>query len=151
MTLESSEREFTARYLEFAADGLLYPQTEGSPLLEFSSGGRVLYLFDRCGPYAAAPGPAHVVVHGILHDLTLLPDGEEQVEQLSVQGVSSVEGRGRVLAVGLRQTWVVQARIPLVLSSFSVNPALSPGDWVTFRTTPPLHGFVVGRDSRSHR
>ena len=58
MTLESSETEFASRYAAFAAQGTLYPGREGSPLLEFSAGGRVLYLFDRSGPYAARPGPA---------------------------------------------------------------------------------------------
>ncbi|WP_412026808.1 hypothetical protein [Deinococcus yunweiensis] len=149
MTLETSEREFTARFMEYAAQGLLYPQTEGSPLLEFSSGGRVLYLFDRCGPYAAPPGPASVVIHGILEALTPLPDGAERVELLSVQGVSGVEGQGQVLAGGSRDTWVIHARVPLVLSSFTGGPSLPPGSWVAFRTVPPLHGFVVGREGRS--
>ncbi|THF86152.1 hypothetical protein E7T09_13065 [Deinococcus sp. KSM4-11] len=145
MTLESSEREFMERFAEFAAIGTLYAQVEGSPLLEFASGGRVLYLFDRCGPYAAPPGPASVVVHGILDELTALPDDQERAEVLSIHGVSGVEGRGRILAVG-RGTWVVQARLPLVLSSFVGGPNVQVGEWVSFRTVPPMHGFVLGKD-----
>ncbi|GHF45949.1 hypothetical protein HNQ07_002331 [Deinococcus metalli] len=145
MTLESSEREFREQYAAFAATGTLYAQVEGSPLLEFSAGGRVLYLFDRCGPYGAPPGPARVVVHGIVEELTQLPEDEERVETLTVQGVSGIEGRGRVLEVG-RSTWVVHARVPLVLASFARGPALHPGEWVAFRTAPPLHGFVLGKD-----
>ena len=57
-SLENSEQEFLTRYAEFAASGTLYPQIEGSPLMEFSSAGRVLFLFDRTGPYRAHPGPA---------------------------------------------------------------------------------------------
>lgn len=143
MTLESSEQEFTTRFAEFAADGMVYAQVEGSPLLEFASGGRVLYLFDRCGPYSAKPGPARVVVHGVLEQIGPVAAGTEHTELLSVNGVSSVEGRGRVLA-SLRGTWVVQARLPLVLSSFGPAPALQVGDWVAFRTLPPLHGFLLG-------
>lgn len=130
------------RFAEFAASGTLYAQVEGSPLLEFASGGRVLYLFDRCGPYAAPPGPARVVVHGILDELTLLSNNHERSEALSVQGVSGVEGRGRVLAVE-RSTWVVHARLPLVLASFTGGPEMQVGDWVSFRTVPPMHGFVM--------
>ena len=143
MTLESSEREFAARFAAHAAHGLVYPQPEGSPLLEFVSGGRVLYLFDRSGPYAAPPGEARVVVHGVLQPDTLeLLAGETHRETLSVQGVSALEGRGRVTHV-LGRAWVVQARLPLVLASFGDLPQLQPGQWIAFRTLPPLHGFVV--------
>jgi hypothetical protein len=145
VTLESSERDFMERYAEFAATGTLYAQVEGSPLLEFASAGRVLYLFDRCGPYAAPPGPARVVVHAIVDELALLAVEGERLEVLSVHGVSGAEGRGRVLASG-RSTWVVQARVPLVLSSFTGGPPVQVGDWVSFRTVPPLHGFVLGAE-----
>ncbi|GBF07143.1 hypothetical protein DAERI_120136 [Deinococcus aerius] len=146
MTLESSETEFASRYEAFAAQGLLYPQREGSPLLEFSTGGRVLYLFDRSGPYAGRPGPARVVVHGLL-DLpgTRVLSPEETAttrENLTVVGVSGVEGAGEVLDV-TRRVWVVRARVPLVLAAFEPLPPVRPGDWVAFRTLPPLHGFLV--------
>lgn len=146
MTLESSETEFASRYEAFAAQGLLYPQREGSPLLEFSTGGRVLYLFDRSGPYAGRPGPARVVVHGLL-DLpeTRVLSPEETAttrETLTVVGVSGVEGAGEVLDV-TRRVWVVRARVPLVLAAFEPLPPVRPGDWVAFRTLPPLHGFLV--------
>ncbi|PTA67635.1 hypothetical protein [Deinococcus arcticus] len=144
MTLETSEREFTARFAAYAASGILYPQREGSPLLEFAAGGRVLYLFDRTGPYAARPGPAQVVVHGVL-DLAasevVAGDGDAQ-EQLHVVGVSGVEGRGRVLAAE-RGVLVVQARLPLVLAALGASLSARPGDLLAFRTLPPLHGFLV--------
>ncbi|CAM3967288.1 hypothetical protein [Deinococcus marmoris] len=143
MTLESSERDFAARYASHAAHGLIYPQPEGSPLLEFLAGGRVLYLFDRSGPYSAPPGEARVVVHGVLEagSVDLLP-GSEHREILSVQGVSALEGCGRVThTVG--KAWVVQARLPLVLAAFEPLPPVLPGQWITFRTLAPLHGFVV--------
>ncbi|MDV6373233.1 hypothetical protein [Deinococcus arenicola] len=143
MTLESSEREFAAQYAEYAAHGLIYPQPEGSPLLEFLSGGRVLYLFDRCGPYAAPPGEARVVVHGVLEpDSVEVQIGGEQQELLTVQGVSALEGCGQITHV-VGRAWVVRARLPLVLASFDELPPLKVGQWITFRTLPPLHGFVV--------
>lgn len=142
-SLETSETEFTAAFAAFAATGELYPQREGSPLLEFASGGRVLYLFDRCGPYAAPPGPARVIVHGVLDParVAVLAPGEHE-EALHVQGVSAVSGVGRLTQAG-RRTWVVQARLPLVLAAFEPLPDAAPGDWVGFATLPPLHGFVV--------
>lgn len=140
--LESSEGEFTTRFAAHAAEGLLYPQREGSPLLEFSAGGRVLYLFDRNGPYAAAPGPARVIVHGVLEEFTRLAPEDAAEEALTSVGISQVEGRGQVVAVQ-RSVCVVQARLPLVLAAFTALPALAPGDWVAFRTAPPLHGFTL--------
>ncbi len=142
MTLESSERDFAARFASHAAHGLIYPQPEGSPLLEFVAGGRVLYLFDRSGPYAAAPGQAWVVVHGVLEPGSVELVSPERGVALNVQGVSALEGRGQVTHV-LGQTWVVQARLPLVLAAFETLPPVTVGQWVAFRTLPPLHGFVI--------
>lgn len=140
--METSEQEFARRYADYAASGELYPQPEGSPLLEFAAGGRVLYLFDRCGPYAARAGQARVVVHGILNlsELELLPQPAE--ERLTVEGVSAVWGTGEILEVE-RRTWVVHARVPLVLSAFESLPPARAGDWVNFVTLPPLHGFLI--------
>lgn len=141
--LESSVEEFVSRYRERAASGTLYPQAEGSPLMEFSSAGRVLYLYDRSGPYAVRPGPARVIVHGVLTDggLTALPAGEADAEDLHLLGVSAVDGVGEVLELG-RNLLVVRARLPLVLGHFGPLPALKPGDWVRFQTQAPLHGFI---------
>ncbi|MFD2608443.1 hypothetical protein ACFSR9_03190 [Deinococcus taklimakanensis] len=140
--LENSEQEFTERYAPFAARGVLYPQREGSPLLEFVAGGRVLYLFDRNGPYARPPGAAQVVVHGVLADLSLEGGADAEGEILTVLPGSRVEGRGEVLAIS-RRTLVVQARLPLVLSSFTALPEVREGNWVRFCTLPPLHGFTL--------
>lgn len=141
-TLETSEQEFADRFAAYAATGDLYPQREGSPLLEFVAGGRVLYLFDRCGPYAARPGPARVVVHGMLDPAQTAVLGSPAEESLSVQGVSALSGCGQVLEAS-RRVWVVQARVPLVLAAFEPLPSVQAGDWVQFVTLPPLHGFVL--------
>ena len=141
-TLETSEQEFADRFAAYAATGELYPQREGSPLLEFVAGGRVLYLFDRCGPYAARPGPARVVVHGMLDPAQTAVLGGSAEESLSVQGVSALSGCGQVLEAS-RRVWVVQARVPLVLAAFESLPPVRAGNWVRFVTLPPLHGFVL--------
>ena len=127
------------RHRAHAAEGVLYAQPEGSPLMEFSSGGRVLYLLDRSGPYAVRPGPGRVLVSGVLQALEPL-DGEDWEEQLSVTGVSALEGVGEVLAAE-RGTLVVRARLPLVLAGPRDLPP--PGRWVRFVTEAPLHGFLV--------
>ncbi|WP_110888497.1 hypothetical protein [Deinococcus yavapaiensis] len=141
MVLESSAEEFTTRYAAHAAQGVLYPGVEGSPLLEFEAGGVVLYLFDRSGPYAALPGPARMVVHAVAKVLEVVGSGEES-ESLTTTGISSVEGVGYVVQVS-RNVCVVQARVPLVLGSFTALSQLSVGDWVRFDSEAPLHGFLI--------
>lgn len=142
--LENSEQEFITRFAAHAASGTLYPQIEGSPLLEFSAGGRVLFLFDRMGPYASVNGPARVIVHGLVEagELHVLDQAEATEEKLMPSAISAVEGQGRVVLAS-RRTVVVQARLPLVLSVLEGQPGLQVGDWVQFRTQPPLHGFLV--------
>ena len=145
--IELSPEEFTQRHRQYAADGLIYPQTEGSPLLEFVAGGRVLYLLDRCGPYAARPGNARVIVNGMV---SRWERSVSEQESLNVVGVSGLEGVGQVLdrPRGGAPTLVVQARLKLVLNvgqplADQVLDGLNPGDWIRFATEPLLHGFVI--------
>ncbi len=141
MVLESSTEEFVTRYAAHAAHGVLYPSVEGSPLLEFEAGGVVLYLFDRSGPYMTSPGPARMLVHAVVKSFEVLgPDG--WAESLATTGISSVEGVGNVVQVA-RNVCVVQARLPLVLGSFTPLPPLKAGDWVRFDSEAPLHGFSM--------
>ena len=142
--IESSPEEFTERHRQYAARGVLYPQPEGSPLIEFVSGGRVLYLLDRCGPYAALPGEAYVIVNGVVREWARLPEALPE-EQLGVVGVSGLEGAGQVLASprGGPPTLIVRARLPLVLCGYTPFAGVAPGDWVSFSTEAPLHGFIL--------
>lgn len=140
--LETSPDDFALRFAAHAAHGELYPQPEGSPLMEFVVDGLPLYLFDRTGPYTARPGPAWVVVHGMLEHLEAIPAGPPELHSL---GVSQLAGVGQVLAVESRRSVVVQAHLPLVLAGFAPLPSLQVGDWVAFETQAPLHGFLVER------
>jgi hypothetical protein len=144
--IEISPEEFTERHRQYAAEGLIYPQPEGSPLLEFVAGGRVLYLMDRCGPYSARPGVAQVIVNGVL---SRWERSEARREVLNVSGVSGLDGIGRVVERprGGAPTLIVQARLLLVLNTH--GPLDQPlgdvaaGDWIAFTTEPLLHGFTV--------
>ncbi|WP_233554445.1 hypothetical protein [Deinococcus cavernae] len=141
-SLENSEQEFLTRYAEFAASGTLHPQIEGSPLMEFAAAGRVLYLFDRTGPYRAHPGPARVLVHGVVEASAWEALSGQPQQTFTMLGASEAEGVGEIIHVS-RRSCVVQARLPIVLSSFEPLPTLQVGDWVKFRTLPPLHGFLL--------
>ena len=140
MVLENSPDEFTVRFHEYATQGILYPHIEGGPLLEFASKGRVLYLFDRSGPYGIPSGEASVIVHPLLKTWELTPEREER---LFPTGVSSVEGTGKVLEVQ-RGFLIVQARITLVIGILeNTMPKVLAGEWIKFSSESPIHGFVV--------
>ncbi|AZI42984.1 hypothetical protein EHF33_09725 [Deinococcus psychrotolerans] len=141
--LETSVEDFVSRFEADAAEGQLYPQPEGSPLMEFVSGGRTLYLFDRTGPYTAKPGAARVIVHGTFARFAKLPSVPEPLTKLAAVGISGMEGVGQITRLASRFTVVVQARLPLVLSSFTPLPELEAGEWLSFETQPPLHGFLA--------
>lgn len=136
--VESSPEEFTRRFAAYAAEGTLYPQPEGSGLLEFAAAGRVLYLLDRSGPYAARPGPARVLVSAALKSWEAVEPAEES---LSLTGVSALEGRGELVEAG-GGALVLRARLPLVLLG-DPAPRPQPGQWLHFTTEAPLHGFLL--------
>jgi hypothetical protein len=156
MILENSIEEFIERFREYAAPGHLYPRLEGSPLLEFSAAGRVLYLLERTSPYAMRAGDTRVIVHPVLKDIWLEPQDssdnphlnmspEEKAlkEKLFVSGISGVHGVGQVLEMQ-KGFVIVRARIPLVLGVLDdVMPKFLVGEWVRFESESPLHGFVI--------
>ncbi|MBB6098713.1 hypothetical protein HNR42_002148 [Deinobacterium chartae] len=140
MVLENSVEEFVERFREYAAQGQLYPQPENAVLLEFAAGGRVLYLFDRTGPYTARPGEARVIVHGVLSELA---PAEDLQESLFSSGVSQLEGVGQITELQ-RGFLIVRCRLPLVLGVLEDRmPEVRVGDWIAFKTLAPVHGFVV--------
>lgn len=143
--LETDPESFAARFAAHAAHGELLPQPEGSPLMEFVVAGLALYLFDRTGPYTARPGPAQVVIHGVLEGCEVVHDA---APSLQVVGVSQLTGVGEVRAVDSRHTVIVHVAegagpLPLVLSGFAPLPRVQVGDLLAFTTQPPLHGFLV--------
>ncbi|GGJ41977.1 hypothetical protein [Deinococcus roseus] len=140
VVLENSIEEFIERFRTDATQGSLYPQPEGSVLLEFVAGGQVMYLFDRTGPYIARPGPARVIVHPLLKSLE---PTDQHEEVLTSSQISALEGVGQVTRTE-KGFIIVQARIPLVcglLDQDVVN--VKPGDWVRFETLAPTHGFYL--------
>lgn len=140
VVLEESIAEFVERWRHHVADCLLYARPEGSPLLEALVGGRVLYLLDRSGPYAARSGVARLIVHPVAE--TLVP-GRPGDEVLQSTGVSRVHAEGEVLEVG-RGIVVVRARAALVTGVFDESwRGVKPGDWVSFDSLEPVHGFHV--------
>ena len=142
VVLENSIEEFIERFRTDAAQGILYPQPEGSVLLEFVAGGQVMYLFDRTGPYIAKPGPARVIVHPVISNLS---HAEQQEEMLTVSQISALEGVGKITRTE-KGFVIVQAKIPLVCGMLDHElQGFKTGDWVSFSTLPPTHGFYLAK------
>jgi hypothetical protein len=144
--LEHSVTEFIERFKHHAARVTLYPQTEASPLLEARVGGRVVYLFDRVGPYSAKAGEALVIVNP-MSETVFRTDAEES---LTINGVSSIEGVGQVLET--QQGYVVvQARAPLVVGVLDDSwKHAKVGDRVAFSSVDAVHGFYLKAVTTPH-
>jgi hypothetical protein len=137
--LEHSIAEFIERFKHRASRVTLYPQTEASPLMEVKLSNRVIYLFDRTGPYSAKPGEALVIVNPTA-ETVFKTDAEEA---LTITGVSSLEGVGRVLET--QQGYViVEARAVMVVGVFDDSwKTVKVGDQVGFSSLDPVHGFYL--------
>jgi hypothetical protein len=137
--LEHSIAEFIERFKHHASRVTLYPQTEASPLMEVKLSNRVIYLFDRTGPYSAKPGEALVIVNPTA-ETVFKTDAEEA---LTITGVSSLEGVGRVLET--QQGYVIiEARAVMVVGVFDDSwRVVKVGDQVGFSSLDPVHGFYL--------
>jgi hypothetical protein len=144
--LENSIAEFIQSWKHHATLALVYPQPEGSPLLEVRIGGRVIYVLDRVGPYAARPGEANLIVHPVAETVSRVQATEEILKPV---GVSRIEAVGPVLETA-RGFVVVQARAPLVVGVFDDSwRDLKPGEFVSVQSLEPVHGFYLGTKKRS--
>ncbi len=140
--LEHSTEEFVERFKAFATKVFLYPQIEASPLLEVRVGGRVVYMFDRLGPYAARSGDALMIVNPMLDSIE---KSEVAEAELVVLGVSKLEGVGLVKHVEANHV-VVEAKATLLLGVLDDSwRNIRVGDWVKFSSLEPVHGFFLRR------
>lgn len=151
---EDSPEAFISRWQKHAAEAQLFPHREGSPLIECRTGGAILQLFERTGPYLARPGKLRVIVHPVTDELVRVGEGGAAPE-LTSTGISRITAAGRVVAVADRMV-VVDAGAPLVVGVLSELPAgLAVGELVRFESLAPVHGFVVAERSaysgHSHR
>ncbi len=140
--LEHSVHEFMEHWKTHAASLTIHPQPDASPLLELGFAGKILYVFDRVGPYAAKTGLARVIVHPVTETLEILQAGGEQ--SLNVNNVSRINVQGEVLEVS-QSIVVVRALIPLVVGVLDDSwKKIKIGDQVGFASLEPIHGFYLG-------
>lgn len=142
---EESVESFLTQWRPYAAPVQLFAHTEGSPLLECGAGGAIFGVLERTGPYSARPGAAQLILHAVAERVNKT-DTRERC--LKVTGMSQLHVQGLVL-LRRAQMVVVDAGVPLVTGSFSSLPDdVAAGDWLSFDTLPPVHGFLVPQGAR---
>jgi hypothetical protein len=141
--LEHSVSEFIEQFKTHASRVTVYPQTEASPLLEVRVGGKVVYVFDRVGPYATPTGDVWMIINPMVNTLVKT---ESREAELNLAGVSKLEGVGQVVAFAPSHV-VVQAKAKLVLGVLDDSwRGFAVSDWVEFSSLEPVHGFFVRRE-----
>ena len=138
--LEHSVFEFIERFKQHAIKTTLYPQIEGSPLIEAKLGSQVIYLFDRTGPYSAKHGAALVIVNPVTETIAL----SEADELLLITGVSSLEAVGVVMEAEQSHVIVKVKGMPLVVGVLDDSwKSVKFGQRVAFKSVDVVHGFYL--------
>jgi hypothetical protein len=140
--LEHSVAEFIERFKHHALNTVVYPQPEASPLMEVKLNNKVIYLFDRTGPYTARHGAGLVIVHPVA-ETVFATDGEDA---LTVTAISGLEAVGEVMET--QQGFVVlrSGQIPLVVGVLDQSwKTLKVGQRAGFSSVDGVHGFYLKR------
>jgi hypothetical protein len=147
--MEDSVEGFMSQYKPYAAMVEVLPKTEGSPLLEVVANQRVLHLLERTAPYTGKPGQGQVIVNPMAQTLI---KSSEAVKNLAVPALGKLRAQGIVLEV-FPDTAIIDAGVPLVVSLVEKFPeTIALGDYVSFESLSPIHGFVVQKEEqRSYR
>ena len=138
--LEHSVFEFIERFKQHAVKTTLYPQIEGSPLIEAKLGSQVIYLFDRTGPYSAKHGAALVIVNPVTETITASDAGD----LLSITGVSSLEAVGVIVETEQSHVIVKTRGVTLVVGVLDDSWKIAKsGQRIAFKSVDAVHGFYL--------
>jgi hypothetical protein len=142
--MEDSVEGFIAQFKPYATTVELLPKVEGSPLLECVAGQQVIHLLERTGPYTSRPGKAQVILNP---NTKAIQKAEKAEKGVQVIAVSRLRAQGLVLEHH-QDTLIVDAGIPLVVSLLNDSQNVNLGDYVSFESITPIHGFVVPKEVR---
>ena len=146
--IEDSVESFILQFKPYAADVEILPRIEGSPLLECLVSGKILHLMERTAPYRSPTGRAKVILNPVSEQVTL---SQETKKTFSAPVLGRLKAQGVVLERDTRVI-VMDAGVPIVVSSFNDIPTtIAPGDWVSFESLAPLHGFVLLPEKRGNQ
>jgi hypothetical protein len=142
--LEDSVESFITRFRPFATEVELLPHLEGSPLLECLVAEKVLHLMERTGPYLTRAGKVRLIINPMTK---VVEKQASSGKWLKIPALSSLEAQGVVLESD-GQVLVVDAGVPLVVSVLEDSVRVAQGDWVSFSSLAPVHGFVVTQENK---
>ena len=144
--IEESVESFVTQFKTYAATVEVLARLEGSPLLECVVGETVLQVLERTNPYAAQPGMVQLILNPTTASLT---PTDATRPSLAAAGLGRLRATGRVLERDA-QAVIVDAGVPLVVTLFGDVPdTFAAGDWVSFESVAPVHGFFVPPNKRS--
>lgn len=140
--MEESVEGFIQQFKTYAANVEVLPKTEGSPLLEVVANHKVLHLLERTAPYQSKPGKARVIVNPMA---TTLARSTEAVKSITVPSLSHVRVQGVVLEL-YPSIAIIDAGVPLVVSLLGDKADVTLGEYVSFDSLSPIHGFVIVKE-----
>jgi hypothetical protein len=147
--IEESLESFVVQYKPYAVTADLLAKTEGSPLVECIIAKKVVHFMERTSPYLSTPGKHNVIINGIINALN---PTEQKHKSFNSPSLSKVQATGLVLEHH-GNNLVVDVGMTLVLSSFEGFSEIALGDWISFESLAPLHGFVLTKsaEQRNYR
>ncbi|MGL4611756.1 MAG: hypothetical protein ACRCYY_19105 [Trueperaceae bacterium] len=140
--MEESVEGFIQQYKPYAANVEVLPKTEGSPLLEIVANHRVLHLLERTAPYQSKPGKGCVLINPMTENLA---PSSEHTKTITVPILSKMHVQGVILEL-TENVAIVDAGVPLIVSLLGNTPEVNLGDYVSFDSLSPIHGFVVMKE-----
>jgi hypothetical protein len=140
--MEESVEGFIQQFKTYAANVEVLPKTEGSPLLEVVAKEKVLHLLERTAPYQSKPGKARVIINPMTESLQ---KSEEAAKSITVPSLSHVRAQGVVLEL-YANVAIIDAGVPLVVSLIGGKTEVTLGEYVSFDSLTPIHGFVVVKE-----
>ena len=144
--IEESAESFILEFKPYAAPVEVLPRLEGSPMLECVTGHTVLHLLERTGPYDVVAGPAQVLINPVA---SKLERAAQEVKTLTPVALSRITATGLVLERHA-DALIIDTGVPLVVTMFAPFPAdIAAGDWLSFESLAPIHGFFVPTRKRS--
>ena len=138
--IEDSVESFIVQFRPFAAELELLPGIEGASLVACIANGKILHFLERTNPYFAHMGSANIILNPSASAIVAEASGPKQFEPLAT---SAIKAKGLVIERQLNAL-VIDAGIPFVVSSFGpVAETIRSGDWVSFESIAPMHGFIL--------
>ena len=144
--IEESIESFITQFRAYAAPVEVLSRTEGSPMLECVVGQHVLHLLERTNPYEAQPGQRQIIINPTAASVEASDDTRKQLNPTALSELSAV---GLVLE-RQEEALIIDAGVTLVVNMFDPIPeSFIAGDWVSFQSLAPIHGFYVPPTKRS--